>query len=138
MSTRLLSAALLILVASGASACGSTVTSPTAATTTAFAFSSRIQENGSAWRSFTVATAGSVTLQLTSVTQGDAVLELGLGTVNGTNCVISQSIQTAPNATASSPQITANLGVGTYCVRVKDVGILTTIVDFNVVVIIPV
>jgi len=138
MSTRLFSAALLILAALGASACGSTATSPMVETTTAFAFSSRIQEKGSAWRSFAVATAGTVTLQLTSVTQGDAVLELGLGTVSGTNCVISQSIQTAPNATASSPQITANVGVGTYCVRVKDIGVLTTIVDFNVVVILPI
>jgi hypothetical protein len=137
MRRRLPSLALVLLWAAGLSACG-TSTSPTITSPTiTLAFASRIQEHGSAWRSFTVPTAGSVTVQLTSVSQANAVVGLGIGTVNGANCVLSQSLQTAANATSNSPQITTTLSAGTYCVQFSDVGNLTTIVDFVILIVTP-
>jgi hypothetical protein len=137
MYRRLLFAGLLILSASSAIACGSSSTSPSADATMTISYVSRIQEHGSAWRSFTVGTAGAVTVQLTAVSQSGAVMGLGLGTVSGTTCVLSQSVQTAASSTASSPQISATLPVGTYCVKLSDIGNLTTIVDFSIAINIP-
>ena len=121
-----------MLFVSGASACGSTTTVPSTVRITNFV--SRLQEGGSAWRSIPVVTAGDVLVQFTAITQTDAVMGLGLGTVNGTECVLNKSIQTAANATTDAPQITSTLPVGTYCVKLFDIGNLTTIVDFTVVV----
>lgn len=138
MRRRLPSLALLLLWTAGLSACG-TSTSPTTITTvtTTLVFASRIQEHGSAWTSVTIPTAGSVTVQLTSVSQADAVVGLGLGTINGSSCVLSQSLQTPANSAANSPQITTTLSVGTYCVQLSDVGNLNTIVDFTILIVRP-
>lgn len=132
MFKRLLFAASLILLVSGTIACGSTTTTPSTDVSRTAIFASRLQEKGSAWRTFQVVTAGQVTLQLTSLTQTDAVMRLGLGTVSGTNCAVNQSVDTAASSTTNAPQITATLAVGTYCVRVADIGNLTTIYDFSV------
>jgi len=132
MFKRLLFSASLILLVSGTIACGSTTTTPSADVSRTEIFASRLQEKGSAWHSFQVTTAGQVTFQLTSLTQTDAVMRLGLGTVSGTNCVVSQSVDTAASSTTNSPQITTTLAVGSYCVRVADIGNLTTIYDFSV------
>lgn len=136
MRRRLPVLALLLLGTAGLGAC-STTTSPLTPATVTLVFASRIQQNGSAWRSFAVPTAGSVTVQLTSVSQADAVVGLGIGTINGNSCVPTQSLQTAANSAANSPQITTSLAVGTYCVQLSDVGNLTTIVDFTVLIVTP-
>jgi len=136
MRRRLPVLALVLLGAASLSAC-STTTDPLTPATVTVVFASRIQQHGSAWRSFSVPTAGSVTVQLTSVSQADAIVGLGIGTVNGNNCVPTQSLQTAASSAANSPQITANLAVGTYCVQLSDVGNLTTIVDFTVLIVTP-
>lgn len=128
MFKRLTLVGLLILSASGAAACGTT--DPSSVISTSITFASRIQEKGSAWKGFTTTSAGTVSVQLTSVSQGAVVMGLGLGTVSGTTCNITQSIETAPNSTATSPQISTTLAAGTYCVKVSDIGNLTTIVDF--------
>jgi hypothetical protein len=119
-----------MLSVSGTMACGSSTTAPALIATINYV--SRIQEHGSAWRSFPVTTAGDVLVQLTSVTQTDAIMGLGLGTVNGSDCAVTQSVQTAANGTTSSPQITTSVPVGTYCVKLYDIGNLTTIVDFSI------
>ena len=137
MHRRRLFAGLLLLFVSGAAACGSSTTSPTTGATTITTYASRIQEKGSAWRSFTVTTAGTVDLQLTAVSQVNAVMGLGLGTVSGTTCAISQSVQTAANSTASAPQISTTLAAGTYCVKVYDIGNLTSITDFVITITMP-
>lgn len=124
-----------MLFVSGASACGSSTTSPDLIRITNFV--SRLQEGGSAWRSIPVITAGDVKVQFSAITQTDAVMGLGLGTVSGTNCVLNKSLETAANANADSPQITSSLAVGTYCVKLYDIGNLTTIVDFTIVVTTP-
>lgn len=137
MFKTLLFRALLILFVSGAAACGSTTTTPTTGVIATTTYVSRIQEKGSAWRSFQVPTAGTVTVQLTSLTQGDAVVRLSLGTVSGTNCIASQSIDTVATSAASSPQISTTLAIGTYCVRIADIGNLTMMVDFSVTIVTP-
>lgn len=121
----------------GASACGSTATSPTTTTTTTDTFASRLQETGSASRSFNVTTAGTVKIQLVTVSQGDVVMGLGFGTMDGTTCVVSERVDTAPNSASESPQITKELAVGTYCVKLSDIGNLTQIVDFTITIIKP-
>ena len=137
MFKRSILAALILLSVSGAVACGSSSTTPTATLTTSLSYVSRIQEKGSAWRSFQVPYAGSVTVQLTSVSQTDAVMGLGLGTLSGTNCVVTQQTQTAASAAASTPQITATLPVGSFCVKVSDIGNLTSFVDFTILITYP-
>lgn len=138
MRTRLPFVALLSLCLSGATACGTITTSVTSPSVIpkVVNFVSRIQEHGSAWRSF-VMVAGDVSVQLTSVSQGTTTMGLGLGTVDGTNCVISQAVETDPNSASVGPQITATLPTGTYCVKVWDIGNLTTIADFAVVITFP-
>jgi len=123
---------LLLSLLVAASGCGSDPLAPVAATTTVEQFSSRIQEKGAAWRSITVPTAGSVTLQLVSVTQTDAVVNIGIGTISGSQCVIAASVDTAANATAVAAQVTRTVPVGTYCVRIADIGNLTQLVDFTI------
>lgn len=124
-----------MLAVSGTTACGTNPISPIATTT--YNFLSRIQEGRSAWRSFPMTTAGDATLQLTSVTQTDAVMRLSLGTLNGTTCTVTKSVDTVASNLAASPQITATLAVGNYCVMVQDIGNITQIVDFSVLITVP-
>lgn len=121
---------LLLATLVAAAGCGSSTTAPV--TTTVETFASRVQEKGSAWRSVTVATAGDLTVQLVSVTQADAVMNIGIGTISGTQCVLAASVDTAANASAIAPQLTRTLAVGTYCVRIADIGNLTQLVDFSI------
>ena len=116
-------------------ACGSDSTSPDTGTSTSTiteTFSSLIQEKGSATRSFKVDTAGTVGLQLITLSQSGAVVGLALGTFSGTTCTITKSVQTASDGTSNAPQISSSLSAGDYCVRVSDVGNLNTIVTFTV------
>lgn len=124
---------VLCVALAGAPACGSSSTSPDLGITTVTeTFASSIQERGTATRSFKVATAGSVSLQLTFLSQPGAVVGLGLGTFSGTTCTITKSVQTAADGASNAPQITTDLAAGDYCVRLSDVGNLNTIVQFTV------
>ena len=114
-----------------AAGCGDSATTPTP-TTVVETFASRIQEKGSAWRSINVPTAGDVTLQLVTMTQSDVQLNLGIGTISGTQCAIAASVDTVANSAEVAPQLTRNVAVGTYCVRIADIGKLTQTVDFTV------
>ena len=122
---------LLLASLAVASGCKSAMTTPVA-TTAVETFASRIQEKGSAWRSINVTTAGNVTLQLVSVSQVDAVLNLGIGTISGTQCVLAASVDTVANSSAVAPQLTRTVSAGTYCVRIADIGKLTQLVDFTI------
>src|SRR4249920_458687 len=86
-----------LLLGTASAGCGSDTTAPTA-TTTVEQFASRLQEKGSAWRSVNVATAGDVTIQLVNVTQTDAVMNIGIGTISGTQCVLAASVDTVGNS----------------------------------------
>jgi hypothetical protein len=105
------------------SACGSSTTTPTTPTATAVFFSSQIQQLGSAARTFTLTSAASVGIMLTSLSAGtDVAMGLDLGTPDAIpgGCAPNTSVIATPSAT--DPQIATSLGIGTYCVRVYDVG----------------
>ncbi|TAK17965.1 MAG: hypothetical protein EPO35_02195 [Acidobacteria bacterium] len=122
---------LLLASLAAAAGCGSDTTTPTP-TTVVETFASRIQEKGSAWRSINVPTAGDVTMQLVTMSQADTPLNLGIGTISGTQCVIAASVDTVADSSAVKPQLTRNVSVGTYCVRIADIGKLTQTVDFSI------
>jgi hypothetical protein len=122
---------LLLALVAVTAGCDNDTTTPDV-TTTVEQFSSRIQKNGSAWRSIEVFTAGDVTLQLVSISQADAVVNVGIGTIAGTQCVLAASVDTTANAAEVAPQLTQGLAVGSYCVRIADIGKLTQIVDFTI------
>jgi hypothetical protein len=122
-----------LLVASlvAASGCDSDTNEPLI-TSTVETFASRLQEKGSAWRSVNVTKAGDVKMQLVSLTQTDAKMNLGIGTISGTQCVIAASVDTVANGAEVAPQLTRTVATGTYCVRLADIGNLTQLVDFSV------
>jgi hypothetical protein len=122
---------LLLASLVAVSGCDSDTTEPEA-TSIIETFASRLQEKGSAWRSVTVPRAGDVTMQLVSLTQVDAKMNLGIGTISGTQCVILASVDTVANASAVAPQLVRTVSQGTYCVRLADIGNLTQLVDFSV------
>lgn len=126
----LLGTTMIALVATSA-ACGSTTTSPSL--TYSYAFVSRLLEKGSAWRSITVVEAGTMKIQYLTGDQPSAVLRLGVGTVNGTTCTVTQSIDTAAVSTDSSPQITLPVTAGaTKCIMISDFGNLTSSSAFTI------
>jgi hypothetical protein len=122
---------LLLASLVAASGCESDTNEPII-NTTVETFASRLQEKGSAWRSVNVTKAGDVTMQLVTVTQVDAKLNLGIGTISGTQCLLAASVDTAANASAIAPQLTRTVSTGTYCVRIADTGTLTQLVDFTI------
>jgi len=122
---------LLFALLVGTAGCGSETTEPLVTTATE-TFASRIQEKGSAWRSLTVTAAGTVTMQLVIMTQVDALVNLGIGTISGTQCVLAASVDTIPNSTTVAPQLTRTVSPGTYCVRLADIGNLTQLNEFTI------
>jgi hypothetical protein len=135
MYKRLFFAGLLTLSVSGLIACSANPVTPVF--TTSISYVGRMQEHGSVWRSFTVPSNGTVSVQLTSISQSDAVMGLALGTMSGTNCVVSQTVQTAATTTPDSAQITTTLTAGQYCAKLYDIGNLTTMIDFSILITTP-
>lgn len=118
-------------------ACETTPTTPSEETTTSttITYSSKVSPGGFTWRSFPVAPAGTVTLQLVSLSpDSEGVVGLGLGILEGTNCLISIQVETAPG---TEPQISTSLAVGNYCAKVTDLGSLTRTQDFSVSIVTP-
>jgi hypothetical protein len=131
--------ALALLLATSAG-CEETPTTPTGPvdTRTSLTFSTTLPIGGSAWRSFKTARIGPVTARLTFLSpDAEAVIELAVGTFDGTTCTVTTAVQTAPTEDEEAPQISRTLAAGTYCVRVADLGNLTRINTFGVVVVMP-
>ena len=129
-----LGVALVLLVTAGCTG-GVVPTFPTPNRTTIF-FSNRLHVGGFLWRSFRVERFGQATVQLVAMSpETDVVVGLGLGRFDGTNCNLLDNIQTAPNET--DPQILRSLSAGEYCVRITDIGNLTKIADFSIIIVIP-
>jgi hypothetical protein len=84
---------------------------------------------GFGFYSFTVGTAGSVELTLTSLVDEssgatiDETLTVGFGVPSGMDCATTESAGAAP---ALGPQITRSVEAGTYCARLSDAGVLTS------------
>ena len=111
-----------------------TPTTPTGPTTSIFA--SRLTPGGAASRSFGATTTGTVTVMLTNAAGPSTVVGLGIGvpTTGVAKCALSTAIKTAPGST---PQISAAVDAGQYCVTVYDLGTLTSPIDFSVTLVYP-
>jgi hypothetical protein len=130
--------ALLLIAALASGACNgsSTTTSPSTTTTTASTelFSGSLVPKGSLLYSFTVTTAGTVSVTLLSTTTsrvgpaGTALLSLGLGTPSGFGCAATASVDTTPGLSAQLSS--ASNPAGIYCVNVSDQGGLSGDVSF--------
>jgi hypothetical protein len=132
---------IVLALALAAAACGgdSSTTAPTTpAGPSSELFEGKLQSRGdSTFFSFTVATAGNVSVTLASVmttttpgTSTNLPLGIGLGSPLATDCTLTSQTTTGPGLT---PQLTGNsFSPAIYCVRVFDVGNLTVPVNFAV------
>jgi hypothetical protein len=134
----------LLVVALASAACGNNSQSATApATTTPSPGSSGTFETfagvlgiqGSSLYSFTVTTAGTVSIALTSLTPNatgpasTSTVRVGLGVPIGTGCSVNSSVDTAAGLTT---QLTASVTPDTYCVNISDIGNLTAPMNFQI------
>lgn len=125
---------LLAAVAAGSAGCSDNnpgIVTPVQTTRDVF-FSTTIQPQGFAWRSFKLERAGKVTVQYVSIAPtSDIVMRVSLGTFDGTNCTATTAIDTAPQAVG--PQITLeNVAAGDYCVQMQDIGNVVQISVFAI------
>jgi len=132
--SRLTIAACLCALALASAGCGddNTPTTPTEPTPTTVTetFSGGINRNGAATHNFVVSRSGAMTATLTTLAPDSAlVIGLSLGTWNGTTC---QIVLANDRATQGST-VTGNGGsAGNFCVRIYDVGNVTSNVDYQV------
>lgn len=107
---------------------------PTAPTTrsspTTETFSSNLTVQGSAIRMITAINSGPFTATLTSAAQPGVQVGLAIGLRNGNSQCLSTREVIA--AAGSSPQLTAQVDAGDYCVRIFDVGQLQSSMNFSV------
>jgi hypothetical protein len=139
LKTRGVIVAMLGLMFLTASACGDkTTTTPTTTTTspTTSVFSSRLTPGGAVSRQFGASTAGTVTAMLTNAAGPNTVVGLGIGvpTTGLAKCALTTTIQTNAGPT---PQLSASVDAGNYCVVVFDLGTLTSAIDFSVTLVYP-
>jgi hypothetical protein len=128
-----------VLVALGlltGSACGNDPATPTTPTTTTRSspatesFVSNLTVQGSAWRFINAIQAGTVTATMTTTDQPSTAVGLGIGLRSGlSGCLVTREVVAAAG---SSPQITATVDAGDYCIKVFDVGQVATPMAFTV------
>jgi hypothetical protein len=113
----------------------STSSTPTTATPTTIqdTFSGTLNQNGAATNQFTTLQSGTVTATLSSLVAPDSSsppnVGLALGTWNGNSCT---AVLSKDSANVSS-SITGNVSAaGVLCVRIYDVGNITTSVDYTI------
>jgi len=84
-------------------------------------FVGTLQPSGEAFYSFSMTSAGNVSLTLISMTGSsvpeDALFPLGIGSPAGTGCTASVEAAAKPGG---SPQYTVAKNAGVYCVRIAD------------------
>jgi hypothetical protein len=115
----------------------STVTSPSATSPVTETFSGQINKGGSAARSFTAASAGTVSVTLATLgPPADIQVGLGIGIpqASGAGCYLTQTTMAGASA---APQLTTTVDAGTYCIRLDDTGALTAPVAFSVTIVRP-
>lgn len=115
-----------------AAACNNenTPTTPTPPPTVTDPFSGTINRNGAATHTFTVATAGDVKATLKSLAPDSTiVVGLSLGTWNGAAC----QIVIANDKAAQGNTVTGTASsLGTFCVRVYDVGNIVDTTSYEI------
>ena len=112
-----------------------TTTTTTTASPVTETFASQLAVGGYAFRTFNAAKSGTATVTLTSA-NASSTLKLGLGLgipdATGTGCLYTRSSETAAGG-----QLTASVEAGVYCVRVWDLGTLTSTINFSVTIVRP-
>jgi hypothetical protein len=125
-----------LTVACGKDAASTTTPTPAPTSPTTSTFASRLTVNGAVSRSFTATQAGTVTVLLTNA--GGPVTRIGLGlgvpTTGLARCALSTAMVTTPGST---PQISAPVDAGAYCVTIYDIGTLTDTIDFSITLVYP-
>ena len=125
----------LLAVVTLMAACDDGPSAPSEPETQTIAFSTRLQPGAFAWRSVAVDKAGAVSVQLVAISpSNDAIVSLAFGRFENNACTPITTIETAPG---SAPQISTTAAVGTYCVRVADIGNLTSDWTFSIAIVIP-
>jgi hypothetical protein len=130
----------LVAALAATAGCGNNTTTPTTPTTptgpTTSIFASRLTPGGAVSRSFGATATGTVTVMLTNAAGPSTVVGLGIGvpTTGIAKCALSTAINTA---SGSTPQISAAVDAGQYCVTVYDLGTLTSTIDFSVTLVYP-
>ena len=136
VDSRLIAGVLAALALSGCDN-ASTTTSPTATSPVTETFSGQVIPGGSAARSVTAASSGTVSITLTQIgPPADVVVGLGIGIPqsSGSGCYLTQ---TMPAGASVAPQIAVAVEAGSYCVRLYDTGALVTQVAFSVTIVRP-
>ena len=128
--------ASIAIVAALSAACSNsgTTTSPSTTNTSpvTVTFTSSVAVRGSASRAFTMTTAGTVKVTLSTFGNGTIPAGVGIGVpASGAPCSVAQSVITAP---ADSPQIVTSADAGTYCAEVFDTGSLIQDTPFSLVI----
>jgi hypothetical protein len=135
MMIRVTMVGLAIVSSLLSSACGDeTVTAPSTVTSpTTVSWTTLVGPGGTASRSFTATQAGVVTLTLTNAA---FPLEIGIGVPrsSGSGCLLSASVTATQG---SSPQLTASVEQGNYCVKVYDAGVITDPIPFTMQIVYP-
>ena len=130
---RLISASAIILACTTAAGCGddpAPITDPTPTPVQVTEnFTGSLTINGAATHLFTTGEAGQAVANLTSLSPDSAaVISFTFGTWNGQYC---QVILAKDDATTGANLI-GNASVGSFCVRVSDVGRLTAPTDYSI------
>lgn len=126
----------IVLLAAVSAACSSngTTTSPSTTSTSpvTVTFASQLAVRGSASRAFTLATAGTVKVTLTTFGNGSLPAGVGIGVpASGAPCSLAESVVTTPG---DAPQIVTSADAGTYCAQVFDPGSLSADTQFSLVI----
>jgi hypothetical protein len=104
-------------------------TTPDSATET---FASQLAVGGAVSRSFKASQPGTVSLTLREIgppSTGVVGLGIGVPRADGTGCNLTHSLNTGAG---SSPQISTGVYIGTYCVKVYDIGNLPDTTNFTI------
>ena len=127
---------VLCLTACVAVGCKDTPTTPTTATTANLQFASQLAVKGSTSRSFESKKAGDAKIVFNSLSPDTgAAITISLGTFDGTTCTPTATVLAAGGG--SDAVMTTTIGVGMYCIRVSDPGVLTRTNDFYITLTVP-
>jgi len=133
--------AVSVTVAMALSACGKSAatTSPTETTpdTLTETFTGTLPVGGSAFYSFSIATAGTVTATVAGIggdlVPSSVVVNLGIGTPTQFTCLATSPTSVQVTGTAQLPaQVSSSEQPGVYCVIISDIGNLFAPASFTV------
>ena len=137
-STRALT--LLVCLAVITAGCGNNDTTTTPTSTTDVrgteTFGATLNPGQSQFYSFSTVSPGTTDVTLVSLRPTgsvsvtlSAVVGLGLGTPQGTDCALTSAINTTPGL---KTQVSVATNISTYCVKIADIGNLTGAVDYTI------